>query len=65
AITTALIPLIGYHKASELARRMKEHQVDVFAANQHLQMVSDERIKAVMAPRELLKLGFSLKDLKE
>lgn len=63
AITTALIPLIGYHKASELARRMKEHNEDVFAANHHLKLVSGERIKAVMSPRELLKLGFSLKDL--
>ncbi len=63
AITTALVPVIGYHKASELARRMKEYNEDVFNANSQLEMLSEEKLKVMMAPRELLKLGFSLKDI--
>ncbi|MEI7983762.1 MAG: lyase family protein, partial [Bacteroidota bacterium] len=32
AVTTALVPIVGYHKASELALQMKTRNLDVFEA---------------------------------
>ncbi len=63
AITTALVPLIGYHKASQLAFIMKEKGLDVFEANRELVFVEEAVIRKVLSPNELLKLGFSLKEI--
>jgi len=63
AISTALSPFIGYHKAAQLAKLMKEEQVDVFEANAQLGLIDDAQLKEVTAPQNLLKTGFSLKDL--
>ncbi len=62
AIATALIPYIGYNKASRLARLMKEKKLDVFAANSELKFVESGRLAAIMQPGNLLKTGFSLRD---
>jgi aspartate ammonia-lyase len=62
-ITTALVPLIGYHKATELAGLMKEKCLSVFEANERLRLLDKDKIQVVLAPKELLKLGFSLKEL--
>jgi aspartate ammonia-lyase len=64
AITTALTPHIGYHKAAELAELMKENKCDIFKANAILKIVDDTRLKEILQPGNLLKLGFSLDDLK-
>jgi aspartate ammonia-lyase len=63
AVTTALIPLVGYRKASEIAELMKSHDIDVFEANAQLGAIEPEQAKAALAPDELLRLGFSVKDL--
>jgi len=63
AVTTALSPLLGYHKAAQLANEMKETAADVFEANHKLGLVSDEQMKQYMEPASLLKKGFSLKDI--
>jgi aspartate ammonia-lyase len=64
SVTTALIPFIGYHKAVELARLMKENRIDLFKANSILKLIEDEKLKDILEPSNLLKLGFSLDDLK-
>jgi aspartate ammonia-lyase len=62
-ITTALVPLTGYNKASEIAKYMKENRIDVFAANQTLGFLDPKKLKTLLSPENLLKMGFSLSDL--
>ena len=60
SITTALVPFIGYHKASELAREMKARNIDVFGANETLQLIENEKMKEILSPENLLKLDTPL-----
>lgn len=63
SITTALSPYIGYHKAAELAHLMKERKIDIFEANSVLKAIEDSKLRSILQPGNLLKLGFSLDDL--
>jgi aspartate ammonia-lyase len=65
SITTALNPVIGYHKASEIARYMKDHQVDLVQANLALGILPGDKLLKLVEPENLLKLGFVLGDLDE
>ncbi len=62
-ITTALIPLIGYNKANILAIEMKENNVDIFVANNNLQIIDKNKINNLLSTQNLLKLGFNIKDI--
>ena len=62
AITTALSPYIGYHKAAELAKEMKTCGVDIFEANQKLQLLDEVRLKQILEPQNLLKIGYSIRE---
>jgi len=64
SVTTALSPYIGYHKAAEIASLMKAKNLDIFEANSLLRVMDEVRLKKVLQPGNLLKLGFSLDDLK-
>ena len=64
SVTTALVPHVGYHKAAELARLMKDKKYDIFEANSILKIIDQEKLKEILQPGNLLKLGFSLEDLK-
>lgn len=63
SICTALNPHIGYHKATRLAGHMKATGADIFEANAELKLIPDEKLRNIMQPDQLLKLGFSVKDL--
>lgn len=63
SITTALIPYIGYHKAAELAKYMKEYETDIISANINFRYIDGEDIEEILRPENLLKAGFSVKDL--
>lgn len=63
SITTALVPHIGYHNAAELANTMKERNIDIFEANALLRSIDSNKLKTILQPGNLLKLGFSLDDL--
>jgi aspartate ammonia-lyase len=63
SLTTALTPHIGYHKAAEIAQLMKEKKIDIFEANSLLKAIDDSRLRTILQPGNLLKLGFSLDDL--
>ena len=63
SLTTALSPHIGYHKAAEIALLMKQKSIDIFAANEILKLIDDSKLKTILQPGNLLKLGFSLEDL--
>jgi aspartate ammonia-lyase len=63
SVTTALSPCIGYHKAAEIARLMKEKGMDIFTANSELNFLEDAKLRTILEPGNLLKLGFTLDDL--
>jgi aspartate ammonia-lyase len=65
AVTTALSPLIGYNRATKLARRMKESGRDVFQVNAELNVIDPEQLEKVMEPHYLLKKGFTMQDIRE
>jgi aspartate ammonia-lyase len=63
SVTTALTPHIGYHKAAELAKLMKEKQISIFEANRILLIIDTNQLEKILQPGNLLKLGFSIDDL--
>lgn len=63
-ITTALIPYIGYGKATELALLMKKKQLSVQDANRLSDTLPPDRLEDILQPENLLQLGYSLKELK-
>jgi aspartate ammonia-lyase len=63
SVSTALSPYIGYHKAACLAKEMKSTGTDIFTANEKLQLIDPIKLKTLLQPENLLKLGFSIKDL--
>jgi aspartate ammonia-lyase len=64
SVTTALSPHIGYHKAAEIALIMKEQEIDIFEANNILKVLPEAKLRTILQPGNLLKLGFSLEDIK-
>ncbi len=63
SVTTALSPYTGYHKAAEIAVMMKEKGIDIFEANRILNILDEAKLKSILQPGNLLKLGFSIDDL--
>jgi aspartate ammonia-lyase len=63
AITTALLPMLGYHKASGLAKYMKSNGCSVFEANRELKIIDEEKLRNLLQPENLLKLGYTLSEL--
>jgi aspartate ammonia-lyase len=63
SLTTALIPWCGYNKAAELAKVMKEKNADILEANRITGTIDEIRLKNILEPGNLLKLGYSLDDL--
>jgi len=63
SITTALVPYIGYDRASQLAGVMKEEKIDIFEANDRIKAVSNSVLKKALKPENLLKTGYSLNDI--
>jgi aspartate ammonia-lyase len=64
SVTTALSPHIGYHKAAEIALIMKEKEIDIFEANNIIKALPEAKLRTILQPGNLLKLGFSLEDIK-
>ena len=63
ALTTALLPYIGYKKAALLANEMKEKNIGLFEANKNLDLIPAEKLKMIVKPENLLKEGYSIQDL--
>ncbi|MBF0118129.1 MAG: aspartate ammonia-lyase [Desulfobacterales bacterium] len=63
SITTALIPYIGYNKASLLAKEMKNNNKNIFEANDILKFIDRDKLAWLIEPQNLLKTGYSMKDL--
>ncbi len=62
-IVTALIPYIGYNKASELAKEMQSSGLNIFEANRKLKLIEDDKLKQILSPEALMKLGYSIDDI--
>ncbi|WP_282015091.1 lyase family protein [Marinifilum flexuosum] len=62
SVATALSPYIGYHEAAKLAKEMKKNSCTILEANNKLEMLSNDKLKELITPEELLKLGFILSD---
>jgi aspartate ammonia-lyase len=65
AITTALSPFIGYHKAALIAGEMKRSGCNVFEANRTLGIMDNQKLNMALNPENLLKTGYSLNDILE
>ena len=63
SISTALLPYIGFNKAATLANEMKSKGLNIFEANEILKLMEDSKLREIVKPDNLLKLGFSLKEL--
>jgi aspartate ammonia-lyase len=63
AITTALIPYLGYNKASEIAKYMKLNHSGIFEANKKLNFIEESKLTEILKPENLIQGGFTLKDL--
>jgi aspartate ammonia-lyase len=63
SITTALIPYIGYNKASEIAAIMKSEQSDIIQANEKHRFIDPGKLREIVKPGNLLKLGYSLEEI--
>jgi aspartate ammonia-lyase len=63
SITTALIPYIGYNKASEVAKEMKSNRLSVTEANEKMKFIDSMKLSEIIKPGNLLKLGYSLEDI--
>jgi aspartate ammonia-lyase len=63
SISTALVPYIGYNKASLISKEMKTNNISIFAANEKLKLVSKEKLQKILTSENLLKTGFTIKDL--
>lgn len=65
SITTALVPFIGYNKASELAKLMQTKGIDIFKANEELGIHDNAKLREILSTQNLLKEGFTLKDISD
>jgi aspartate ammonia-lyase len=63
SVTTALTPHIGYNKAAQLAKLMKEDQINIFEANKILNLIENNKLKSILKPGNLIKLGFTLDEI--
>ncbi len=63
AIATALNSIIGYHRASDLAREMRTNGCDIFEANRRLGLLPEQKLRDLLKPDRLLQKGFSVRDI--
>jgi aspartate ammonia-lyase len=62
AITTALSPYIGYHKAAEVSKMMKSTGKSILEINNELKLIPAEKLDEMLMPGNLLKAGYSVSD---
>ena len=65
SITTALLPFIGYNRASEMAACMRNSGITIFEANKKLGFFKEEKLREILKPENLVQGGYRLQDLEE
>lgn len=63
AVTTLLVPALGYHQATDIAKRMRQTGWTIFQVNEQMNFMPDEALAALISPSEVLKGGFSIDDI--
>jgi aspartate ammonia-lyase len=58
ALITALIPEIGYEKASEIVKKAKIDQITVWEAVLHSGIINEQKMNNLITPEAVCKLGF-------
>jgi aspartate ammonia-lyase len=65
AISTALLPYIGYNQSARLAYEMKNNHLSILEANRKLNIMPEEKLLQIIQPDNLLKEGFNIQDIIE
>jgi len=65
SLTTILVPYIGYYNASKIAIIMRDEELTIFEANLKLKLIDQDKLKQLIHPQNLLKMGFSIHDISE
>lgn len=63
AISTALLPYIGYNQSARLAYEMKNNHISIVEANRLLNIMPEDKLLQIIQPGNLLKEGFDLQDI--
>jgi aspartate ammonia-lyase len=63
AISTALLPYIGYNQSARLAYEMKNNHISIIEANRLLNIMPEEKLLQIIQPDNLLKEGFNIQDI--
>ncbi|MBE0673244.1 MAG: aspartate ammonia-lyase [Bacteroidales bacterium] len=63
SVTTALIPYLGYNRASEIASRMKSGGITIYEANKIMNFMEPSQLEEILKPANLLKMGYSLDEI--
>jgi len=64
ALVTVLVPKLGYHKAAEIGKYMKENNCDIFTAAQAIADITKEQLHELISPEAVNALGFKQDDKK-
>ena len=65
AISTALLPYIGYNQSARLAYEMKNNHISIIEANRLLNIMPEDKLLQIIQPDNLLKEGFNIQDIIE
>jgi aspartate ammonia-lyase len=63
AISTALLPYIGYNQSARLAYEMKNNNLSIVEANRKLNILPEDKLLQIIQPDNLLKEGFTIPDI--
>lgn len=63
AISTALVPYIGYNQAALLAKYMKQNNCSIIQANKAIKSIDENRLIDLLRTEKLLQEGFTLNDI--
>lgn len=63
AITTALLPYVGYKDATKLSLEMQQSGLSIVEANEKLKLLNREKLEHILKPENLLKEGYTMKDI--
>jgi fumarate hydratase class II len=58
ALITAIIPVIGYEKASEIVKKAKEEQISVKQAIINSGAINEQILNELISPEAVCRLGF-------
>jgi aspartate ammonia-lyase len=64
-IATVLVPILGYEKVKEIVEEAKRRGCTVIDLLIHDKIMEEEKVKELLSPKRMYKLGFTEEDLNE